>query len=179
MLDTETTPSQSILIPPYNGRLVDLTVDANQREENFRKATKLAFIQLSPRSLCDLELLAWGAFSPLDRFVGEADYKRIVDEMRLEDGTLFPIPVALPAGEDAAKLLGKEVAVRSPNNEVVALMQIEEVFERDARREALGVLGTEDLRHPLVAEMASWGRFYVSGPLQVLNLPRHYDFPDP
>ena len=82
----------SQLIPPYKGELVNLLVSGEEREELIRKANHLASVQLSPRSLCDIELLATGAFSPLDRFMGEADYDRILEEMRLADGTLFPIP---------------------------------------------------------------------------------------
>ncbi|MBI3470002.1 MAG: bifunctional sulfate adenylyltransferase/adenylylsulfate kinase [Candidatus Solibacter usitatus] len=166
-----------LLISPYGGTLVDLLTQGQEREELLRRASELRSIQLSSRSLCDLELLATGALSPLDRFMGKADYEHCVGEMRLADGTLFPIPVTLPVASAAAAPAGKEVLLRSSKNEQIAILRVEEVFEADPAREALLVFGTTDSRHPLVAEMAGWGRFYVSGTLKVLNLPKHHDFP--
>jgi sulfate adenylyltransferase len=130
------------------------------------------------RSLCDLELLATGAFSPLDRFMGKADYDRVLEEMRLTYGTLFPIPITLPVEVDARIAVGKEVALRSPKNELVAVMRVEEVYSWDPLHEAQRVYGTSDVRHPIVAEMDSWARTYVSGQPRVVNLPKHYDFVD-
>lgn len=166
----------STLIPPYGGKLVDLLADGEARVELIEKANRLPSLQLSPRSVCDLELLTMGAFSPLDRFMGQADYRRVVEEMRLSNGMVFPIPMTLPVSKTDDIRLGEEIALRTPTNELIAIMTVEELFEWDPTLEAQGVCGTTDLRHPLVAEMASWGRTYISGPLQALNLPRHYDF---
>jgi sulfate adenylyltransferase len=175
---TNTTETKTVLISPYGGRLIDLMVHGEEREELLRKAAALPSMQLSPRSLCDLELLATGAFSPLDRFMGSADYSRVLEEMRLADGALFPIPLTLPIADTKGIEVGKEIALRSQTNERIAVMLVEEIFEWDAAREALQVYGTTDARHPLVAEMATWGRFYISGPLKVINLPRNRDFLD-
>ncbi len=79
-----------LLIPPYGGALVDLIVDREERAELTQQATELASLQLSPRSLCDLELLAVGAFSPLRRFMNRAEYLSVLENMRLPDGTLWP-----------------------------------------------------------------------------------------
>ena len=164
------------LIPPYHGKLINLVVDREEHDELAERASKLTSLQLSPRSLCDLELLSTGAFSPLDCFMGKADYIRVLEDMRLVNGALFPIPVTLPVRDTSTIRLGDEVALRRPNNDLLAIMTIEEVFEWDPAEEANLVLGTKDLRHPLVAEMASWGQTCISGPLTVLNLPKHYDF---
>ncbi|MEE8074968.1 MAG: bifunctional sulfate adenylyltransferase/adenylylsulfate kinase [Candidatus Binatia bacterium] len=164
------------LITPYGGSLKDLRVQEEERSELILYANTLPSIQLSPRSLCDIELLATGAFSPLDRFMGKADYVRVLEEMRMGEGTLFPIPITLPVTADDNIREGKDIALRSPKNELLAVMIIEEVFKRDASREAELVYGTTDDRHPLVAEMASWQLTYISGPLKVINLPKHYDF---
>ncbi len=169
---------RSLLVPPYGGNLVDLFLSEEERDELLRKARDLPSVQLSHRSLCDLELLATGAFSPLDRFMSKADYIGVLEGMRLADGTLFPIPITLPVDEPQLLRDGKEIALRSPKNELMAVMLVEEVFEWDPVREASCVYGTTDVRHPLVAEMQQWGRAYVSGPLKVVNLPKHYDFPD-
>jgi sulfate adenylyltransferase len=166
------------LIAPYGGRLVDLLAGDEERREATARAARLPSIQLSPRSLCDLELLATGAFSPLDRFMGRADYLRVVEEMRLASGLLFPIPITLPVAGAGGLREGAEVALRTPSNDVAALMRIEEFWAWDLAHEARHVLGTTDLRHPVVAEMHAWGGTYVSGPLTVIALPRHHDFAD-
>lgn len=164
------------LISPYSGKLVDLMVPPERQEQARAEAAGLHSIQLSDRSICDLELLAIGGFSPLDRFMNQASYRRVVEEMRLEDGTLFPIPITLPVDKNAPIALGQRVALRSPKNELLAVMRIEEIFPWDLEWEADHVLGSADSRHPLVAEMHRWGELCLSGPLEVLELPRHYDF---
>ncbi len=164
-----------MLIPPYGGKLVNLVVDGEEREALIRKTDSLPSIQLSARSMCDLELMATGAFSPVDRFMAKADYDRVLAEMRLADGTLFPIPITLPVSENQVQV-GHEVALRSSQNDLLAIMMVEEAYHWDLNREALQVYGTLDVRHPLVAELASWGKVYISGPMKVLNLPKHYDF---
>ena len=164
------------LIPPYYGKLINLVVEGEERAELGQLANELPSLQLSPRSLCDLELLSIGAFSPLDRFMGKADYTRVLEEIRLANGTLFPIPITLPVPDVQFVQNGKVIALRSPQNELLAVMTVEEVFEWDPAREAYLALGTTDVRHPLIAEMASWGNVCISGPLRVLDLPKHYDF---
>jgi len=140
------------------------------------RAKELPSIRLSDRSICDLELLATGAFHPLDRFMGAADYARVLEEMRLASGQLFPIPVTLPVSPDDRVELDREVALLDSRNDILAVMTVEEIYEWDLETTARQVFGTTDARHPLVAEMHAWGTRNVSGRLQVLNLPRHYDF---
>jgi sulfate adenylyltransferase len=140
------------------------------------RAKELPTIKLSDRSICDLELLATGAFSPLDRFMGAADYARVLGEMRLASGELFPIPITLPVSDDEHVELDRDVALLDSRNEILAVMTIEEIYEWDLASVSQEVFGTTDARHPLVAEMHRWGRRNVSGPLQLLKLPTHYDF---
>src|SRR5687768_14100251 len=110
--------NKSTLITPYVGKLCDLVVqDPQEREALKVYAGGLPSIQISPRSVCDLELLATGAFSPLTRFLREKDYTRVIEEMRLADGTLFPIPVTLSVGKFDGLELNKEIALRGPHNE--------------------------------------------------------------
>lgn len=144
--------------------------------EALARAKELPTIKLSERAICDLELLGTGAFAPLDRFMSAADYARVLEEMRLASGALFPIPVTLPIANDAQVALDSQVALLDSRNEILAVMTVEEIYEWDLAATSRQVFGTEDARHPLVAEMHSWGRRNVSGSLQVLNLPRHYDF---
>ena len=164
------------LLPPYGGRLVDLLVPAEEVAELKAHASKLPSLQLSARAECDLELLAVGAFSPLARFMGQEDHQRVLDEMRLTSGHIFPIPVTLPVEPGPAIRLDQDIALRNAKNELLAVMTIGEVYEWDRDEVAQKVFGSLDLRHPLVAEMHRWGRLNISGPLRVLQLPRHYDF---
>ena len=164
------------LISPYGGILVNLVVDGEERNDLISRAQSLPAVQLSSRSLCDLELLAVGAFSPLDRFMGRGDYQRVLAEMRLASGRVFPIPVTLPVEPGPAIRLDHEIALRNAKNELSAVMTIEEINEWDLAEVGEKVFGTQDLRHPLVAEMHRWGPLNISGRLRVLYLPRHYDF---
>ena len=116
------------LITPYGGKLVNLIVAGEEHTELAKQANTLPSIQLSPRSLCDIELLAVGAFSPLDRFMGEADYSSVLEKMRLSSGTVFPIPITLPIEDTRDIQVGKSVALRTSNNELIAVMNIAEVF---------------------------------------------------
>jgi sulfate adenylyltransferase len=143
-------------------------------------ANDLPSIRISQRAMHDLELLAVGAFSPLDRFMSEADHQRVLDEMRLTSGHIFPLPIPLPIDEEDRALIqiGQDVALRSPQNELLAVMTVEEIYEWDLEEVARKAFGTVDLRHPLVSEMYRWGKFNISGPLKVLHLPNHFDFKD-
>ncbi len=166
----------TFLIPPYGGRLINLVVSPEEREELLAESSRLPSIQISMRNLCDLELLATGGFSPLTGFMGRADYERVLEEMRLADGTLWPIPVTLPV--EQSRFGSDRIVLRDVHNNPLAIMEVSEVYPWDAEREALAVAGTTDPRHPLVAEMARWGKFYAAGRLRVFNLPRYYDFTD-
>ena len=166
------------LISPYGGKLVDLMMPEAEIAELRAYANTLPSIRISERSTCDLELLATGAFSPLDRFMGQADHQGVINEMRLANGMLFHMPIPLPVDEEVAATLkiGQDVALRSPANELLAIMNIEEIYPWTVEEVALKAFGSLDLRHPIVAEMHSWGKINISGPLQVLQLPSHYDF---
>jgi sulfate adenylyltransferase len=167
---------QAELNSPYGGELIDLVVKGEEYEELLEKSSRLPSIKISQRALCDLELIATGAFSPLDRFMGKADYERVLTEMRLTNGMLFPIPVTLPVDEDSLPTWGEQITLSDSRNNTIAVMQIEEVFHWDELREARLALGTTDPRHPLVSEMNTWGNVYISGALKVIDLPKYHDF---
>jgi sulfate adenylyltransferase len=171
-----TEMKKSVLVPPYGGELVNLVCSDEEAKALAAYANSLPLLQLSERSLCDLELLAVGAFSPLDRFMGKADYQRVLNEMRLTSDEVFPIPVTLPARSDFDIREGQDIALGNAKNEPLAVLTVEEIYEWNLHETAGKVLGTTDLRHPLVAEMNSWGQRNLSGRLRVLRLPQHYDF---
>ena len=157
--------------------MVNLICSHEELLEQKHRAEKLPAIQISARSLCDLELLALGAFSPLDRFLGKQDYMEVLEKMRLRSGILFPIPVTLPVPASDALQLDREVALVDPRREIVAILRIDEIYPWSLQDEAAAVFGTTDTRHPLVSEMSDWGKLYISGPLKVLSVPRYFDFP--
>jgi sulfate adenylyltransferase len=166
------------LITPYGGKLVNLLISGSEREQMVAQASRIPSIQLEPRALCDLELLAVGGFSPLDRFMGAADYQRVLHEMRLADGTLFPIPITLTADPRGLPSIGCQIALRDAHNHLLAVMALEEVFEWNPALEAEMVLGTTDSRHPLVSEMITWRPVCISGKLQMIEIPKAYDSVD-
>ncbi len=168
--------SNSNLITPFGGDLIDLVASAEAADELRAEAGRLPSIQISERAVCDLELLATGGFSPLDRFMSQDDLRSVIDDMRTADGTLFPIPITLPVDGDAGISLDSRIALRDSNNNVLAVMDVEEAYEWDMEEIAHRVYGTLDLRHPIVAEMHQWGRYNISGRLQVIQLPQRHDF---
>jgi sulfate adenylyltransferase len=172
------TTSSTGLVPPVGGSLVNLIVPAEAQAELRARANRLPSIQLSERAVYDLELLATGGFSPLNRFMSRSDFERVVGEMRLATGQLFPIPVVLPVDRTPAVRLDQQVALRDAHNELLGLMTIDEAYEWDRAATAQQVLGTCDVRHPLVAETQRWGDINLSGPLQILALPPRHDFRD-
>jgi len=155
---------------------VDLVVDPDKAAELKEKANHLPSIQVSERIVCDLELLATGGFSPLDRFMGKEDHQRVLDEMRLTSGHLFPIPITLPVDPTDDLKLDSQIAIRNSKNEILAIMDVEEIDEWDRTEVASKAFGTTDTAHPLVAEMNRWGSHNISGKLQVIQLPSHPDF---
>ncbi len=163
-------------IEPYGGELVNLIVAPEENQELKEYAASLPSIQIADRAVCDLELLAVGGFSPLDQFMGQADFQRVLDEMRLESGALFPIPITLPVDPSDDIEVGKDLALRDSKNYLLAVMTIEEVYEWDRDEVSDKVFGARDLRHPLVAEMHRWGKLNIAGPMKVLSQPPHYDF---
>ena len=164
------------IIEPYGGELISLLVSDKERVEWLAKANQYPSHQLTDRSLHDLELLAVGGFSPLHTFMGEQDYNRVLTEMRLANGVLFPIPITLTIEKEALPTRGEWITLRDSRNYIIGVMRIEEVYRWDPTREARLVLGTTDHRHPLVSEMEQWGDLCISGELKVINLPVYYDF---
>ena len=171
-----TQKSVTTLIEPYGGKLINLSELSEERTDLRAHANQLPSVQISDRSVCDLECLSMGAFSPLDRFMGREDYQRVVEEMRLSNGYVFPIPVTLPVDPDPDIKLDQEIALRDSRNNLLAILLVEEIYEWQLREVAEKIFQTQDPRHPLVAEMHRWGRLNISGRLRLLELPKHHDF---
>jgi len=166
-------------IEPHGGSLVNLLVDEKRQTILKDVAFNLSDITLNDRQLCNLELLATGAFSPLKGFMTRTDYESVLDRMRLQNGALWPIPICLDIPETKAKSFeaGQSVALRDPEGFLLAIMEIEEIWAVEVEKEALQVFGTSDQVYPGVQQLyKKSGNFYIGGSLEVLSLPLHFDF---
>jgi sulfate adenylyltransferase len=142
------------------------------------KATAKDFpsLTLDERGLCDLELLANGGFSPLVSFMKKTDYERVVGEMRLANGVLWPLPVVLPVAKDVGAEEGKPLGLRDVYGNLLAFLHVEEIYACDKEAEARHGYGTLDAKHPSVAHVNRQPGHYASGRLEVIRIPPHYDF---
>ena len=169
----------SHLTSPHGGTLVNLTVEHERQEELKRLSRDWPSWDLTPRQLCDLELLANGGFSPLRGFLCRGDYESVCENMRLADGTIWPIPITLDIPEELAKKLdnGSMLALRDPEGVMLAVLRVEEVWQPDFMQETEQTFGSTHPEHPGVAYLTnSTNPWYVGGKLECLQLPNHYDF---
>ena len=161
-------PSQ---IPPHGGRLINRVLEGSEREGWLERADRLAKIELNSRQLLDTELIAIGAFSPLEGFMGRLDYQSVLADQRLANGLVWTLPVTLAVTEEQARrVAGAEgVALTDGQGQVVAVLQLQEVFRYDREEEARSVLLTNSARHPGVGYLASVGDHCLAGPLRLLR----------
>jgi len=148
-------------IQPHGGELIDLRASEAERAGLQAHAAQLPAVALNARDLADLEMLASGAFSPLTGFLGEADYVRSRDEMRLASEVPWPIPITLGVDDHTARSLtpGQDIALATESGARLAILKLAEVYRVDRRREAEAVFGTADEAHPgakNVLAMAPW-----------------------
>lgn len=164
---------RSSLVPPHGGALVDLTVTGKDAEALIRAAEGLPAIPLDPYYIREFYCLATGVYSPLAGFMGERDYRSVVESMRLADGTVWPLPIVLPVEARIAEGLrpGGTAALVDPDGELLGVLEGLEVFERDPKWEAEHVFGTTSPEHPGVARLLSEPRTLVGGKLRALRLP--------
>ena len=179
-LDTLERTSAHHLPAAHGGELVDLYVGPERRAEIKTESRELVSWDLTPRQLCDVELLLNGAFSPLRGFMTKADYERVCTEMRLTSGVLWPIPITLDVTEDFAKSLTpgqSKIALRDAEGVMLALLHVEEVWEPDRREEAQTVFNTISLGHPGVDHVLNKSNsYYIGGRLEGVQKPSSYDF---
>jgi sulfate adenylyltransferase len=148
------------LIAPHGGTLVDRT------GERPRGADGLEVIRLTPRELADLDMLASGALSPLEGFMGRDDYERVVEEMHLAGGLPWALPVCLAVAEVPR---GDRVALADEHGTLLAVLDVEDVYEYDKEREAEACFRTTDAEHPGVARLYGQASLYLAGPVTVFR----------
>ena len=161
------------LIPPHGGRLVDRWLRGPAREEALERAGRMRRVRLDAREAADLEMIGDGALSPLTGFMGEADYRSVLAEMRLAGGLLWALPVTLAVSRDEAEAIreGDEIALEDPAGRLLALMQVSERFLYDREEEALRCYGTADDRHPGVQRLRRQGGVYLGGDVWLVERP--------
>jgi sulfate adenylyltransferase len=142
------------------------------------RASSLAALRVSQRSLSDLELLAIGGYSPLEGFMTQADYRAVVNDMHFASGLPWPVPITLAVSTDEAGAIaeGSEIALADESGRVLAVMQLEQKFGYNKRLEAREVYRTEDEAHPGVAAVYAQREVLLGGPVRVIELPSHDDF---
>ncbi len=164
---------------PNHAPIPELYVSYESAQKLKKEAADLKSWDLKPRQICDLELLMNGGFFPLKGFLGEADYNGVVENMRLEDGSLWPMPITLDVTEAFADSieLGQDIALRDQEGVILGTMTVTDRWTPDKSREAEKVFGADDSAHPAVNYLHNEaGKVYLGGPVTGIQPPVHYDF---
>lgn len=167
-------------IAPHGGQLVNRIATPEQQEKFLAQAENMPRVQLDQRAVSDLEMIAIGAFSPLTGFMNQADYNRVVIEMRLANGLPWSIPITLSVDEEVAKPLteGSLIRLDNPNGNFVGVLQLTEKYHYDKQREAINVYRTDDEKHPGVTVVYNQGAVNLAGEVWLLQRDPHPLFPD-
>lgn len=162
-------------ILPHGGSLINRLAAGEERERLLQEAEKLQTISINKWSISDLDLIGVGAFSPLTGFLNEEDYRSVVKNMRLANGTVWSIPITLSVSEeDAAQIsIGETVALTGQHDGVIyGLLKVGSIYKVDQREEAVNVFKTDDPEHPGVKKLFERSPIYVGGEVTVLNRPQ-------
>ncbi|MEL6474938.1 MAG: bifunctional sulfate adenylyltransferase/adenylylsulfate kinase [Pseudomonadota bacterium] len=157
----------------------ELYVSAESAQKLKLEAGELTSWDLTPRQICDLELLMNGGFNPLKGFLTEADYNGVVENMRLTDGSLWPMPITLDVGQDFADKVepGQDIALRDQEGVILAIMSVTDKWVPNKALEAEKVFGADDKAHPAVSYLHDIaGPVYLGGPITGIQQPVHYDY---
>lgn len=165
-------------IAPHGGRLVNRIPEGKAREGWLSQASALPRVALNSRQLADVELIAVGAFSPLEGFLGSRDYASVLEQERLSNGIVWTVPVTLAVSEETARSLkgAEAVALTDSQGRIVATMELEEIFPYDREEEAQAVLKTTSDKHPGVTYLRGVGDYCLAGPIHLLERRDHGPF---
>jgi sulfate adenylyltransferase len=169
----------TLLNAPHGGVLVDLLVRGDALAALKAATLTLKSWDLSHRQVCDLDLLLNGAFSPLTGFMKQGDYERCLQDLRLESGHLWPMPITLDVSAAFAETLtlGEKIVLRDSEGVAIAVLTVESRWTPDKQAEAVAVYGAADEAHPAVSYLFHQaGAVYIGGALQGLQAPHQYDF---
>ena len=138
-------------------------------------------LQLSDRQLCDLELIMNDGFKPLNGFVTQQDYLHVIEDMRLYDGSLWPIPITLDVDDKFISKISnsQKITLRDKEGFALALLQVEDIWKPNLEKEAHLVFGTNDTKHPGVEYLLKNSKnYYIGGKIEKISHPHHYDYPN-
>ena len=169
------------LVEAHGGKLCNLVLNADASAALKNEAKSLPSWTLNDRQICDLEMILNGGFSPLTGFLNESDYNSVLENMRLQDGTIWPIPITLDVTEEFAEEINKseEIALKDKEGFTIAVMSAESIWAPDKKAEAEKVILTTDDSHPAVNYLINESNpVYVGGPIKGLMLPKQYDYTD-
>jgi sulfate adenylyltransferase len=161
------------MIEPHGGKLVNRLLEGEKASELAAAARDLPVIHLNPFEVSDLDMLAIGAFSPLQGFMRREDYASVVGSKRLANGLPWTLPVILAVTQEKAQNLRKaaRVALADPQGTRVAVLQVEDVYAYDREAESLAVFRTTNSDHPGARYLASRGDWLIGGPVEVFRRP--------
>ena len=167
-------------IAPHGVELINRIATPEQKQEFLDKADFLPVVQLDERAVSDLEMIAIGAFSPLTGFMEQADYDRVVTDMRLANGLPWSIPITLCVEDAIAQSLteGGLVRLDDPTGKFIGVLQLTQKYHYDKTREAINVYGTDDAKHPGVEVLYNQGSVNLAGPIWLLQRDSHPQFPN-
>lgn len=167
-------------IPPHGGVLVNRIMSPDESADALKEADSLTEIKLDAREMADLEMISVGAMSPLKGFMGKQDYESVVEEMRLDSGLVWSLPITLSVnGEKKTELSGSEkaVLVDSETEQPVGIIIINEIYTYDKKTEAEKVFRTTDEAHPGVAALYDQGDYLVGGDVMLFREIEKDSFP--
>jgi sulfate adenylyltransferase len=166
------------MISPHGGKLVNKVVDDQDKERLLNQVENMVHISLSNRDLVEAENIATGLYSPIEGFMNEEDYKSVVENMRLADGTVWTIPVVLGVTEEKAGKIeeGKRIALTDNDDKVYAVMDVEDIYKYDEKQEAQKVYKTKSSDHPGVKNVYCRGNYHIGGEIHLLERIQHDKF---
>jgi sulfate adenylyltransferase len=165
------------LITPHGGVLINREIKGAERKRLAMAAAKLPKLLLNPRQISDLLMIATGAYSPIEGFLGEVDYRSVVSTMRLANGVVWPMPITLAVSRDDARGLevGRDVALYQAEH-LLGVLHFAEKYEYDKNLEATSVYRTNDPAHPGVQTLFQQGELLLGGRISLINRPRDLIF---
>ena len=168
------------MIIPHGGELINRYAKSSEREDLIEKAISLPSVILDDKNISDLEMIASGAMSPLTGFMTGKDYQTVVENMRLQNGTVWSIPITLAVNKDVVDKINSasEIALYDHDQHLLAILNVEDVYQYEKENEAEKVFRTTDGSHPGVAYVYGQGDYLLGGEIRMLNKPLHNDFVD-
>ncbi|MCM8768051.1 MAG: sulfate adenylyltransferase [Candidatus Omnitrophica bacterium] len=166
------------MIEPHGGKLINRIVSEQEKKRLKDKIFVMKSIKLNRRQVSDLEMIAIGAFSPLEGFMGKNDYENVLHNMRLSNNLVWPIPITLAVDKDQVKRfeIGEDISLLDEFGKVVGILHLKEVYSYDKELEAEKIYRTKDEKHPGVKAVYSQGDTLLGGEVTLLEKPKHIEF---